>query len=102
MSKRDFEGLLIIDHSESPGLTAEDTGGIGPVVGKGQVYKSPTITCVHCQVIVILNPLRTRPRNYCPKCDDYICDGCVVLPCRPFQKLVDETMEKVIKGLPVE
>lgn len=78
-SKRKFEGLLIVDHRESPGVTPEQARGHGPAVGAGQLLETPTYTCVHCQRIVIMNPLRTRPRVYCQKCDDYTCDECEAL-----------------------
>ena len=98
-SKRKFEGELIIDHRESPGLTPEQVRGRGPVVGKGELWKSATYNCVHCQAVVILNPLRTRPRGYCQKCDDYQCDACVPFPCKPFQQVIDEIQEAGAKGL---
>lgn len=101
-SKRSHEGLLIIDHSESPGVTPEDCNGIGPIVGKGEVAKMPTLQCCHCNVTVILNPLRNRPRNYCSKCDAYVCDqaGCNA-QCVPFEKIADRILEQGAKGLPV-
>jgi len=98
-SKRKFEGLLIIDHRDSPGLTPEQVRGHGPAIGKGQFFEAPTLTCRHCTITVVLNPLRNTPRHYCQKCDDYICDPCSALPCMPFQKIVDETMNQAIKGL---
>jgi hypothetical protein len=101
MSKRKFEGCLIIDHRESPGLTPEQVQGRGPVVGKGQLFESATSTCVHCQAIVILNPLRTRPRHYCAKCDDFICDACAAFPCVPFAKVMDAVQEAGATGKPV-
>lgn len=97
-SKRKFEGCIIVDHRDSPGLTPEQTHGRGPAVGKGQFYESATVCCVHCQRVVILNPLRTRPRSYCQKCDDYQCDTCALLPCRPFQQWVDEVLNAAAKG----
>ena len=100
-SKRKFEGLLIVDHRESPGLTAEQVRGHGPVVGKGQMAELATRTCVHCQRIVIENPLRTRPRHYCQKCDDYQCDDCANAECVPFAKVVDLALEAGAKGLPL-
>ncbi len=99
-SKRKFEGCLTIDHRDSPGVTADDVQGRGPVVGKGERLSTPTVTCVHCQRIVILNPLRSRPRSYCQKCDDYQCDWCAALPCRPFQKVIDTVLERAAQGLP--
>ena len=100
-SKRKFEGQLIIDHRESPGITPEQACGAGPVVGKGELWVSATYTCVHCQRIVVMNPLRTRPRHYCQKCDDYQCDDCANFECVPFAKVVDLALEAGAKGVPV-
>jgi hypothetical protein len=103
ISKRSHEGLLIIDHSESPGITADDLQGKpGIAVGGGTVAKMPTLQCCHCNVTVILNPLRNRPRNYCSKCDAYICDqpGCNA-QCVPFEKIVDRIQEAGAKNIPV-
>lgn len=97
-SKRKFEGCVIIDHRDSPGVTPEQVQGRGPVVGKGQLFESATYSCVHCQRVVILNPLRTRPRSYCQKCDDYQCDDCSVLPCKPFAQVIDEILNAGAKG----
>ena len=97
-SKRKFEGCLIIDHRDSPGVTPEQVQGRGPVVGKGQLLETATQTCVHCQRIVVLNPLRTRPRHYCQKCDDFQCDLCANLPCKPFAKVIDEILEAGARG----
>lgn len=59
-SKRSHEGYLLIDNRCA-----------------GEGYKElPTLTCSHCSVIMVVNPLRTRERGYCRKCDHYICDAC--------------------------
>jgi hypothetical protein len=42
----------------------------------GELIERPTFTCHHCHRVVVMNPDRTRPREYCGKCDHYICDGC--------------------------
>lgn len=56
----------------------------------GRMQELPTITCSHCNCVVILNPQRTRDRGYCAKCDHYICDkaGCR-LECNPTQQMLD-------------
>src|SRR5258705_11496857 len=59
-SKRSLEGWLLRDNRNSGGTKEEQ----------------PTIICSHCHVVVILNPKRTRARNYCTQCDHYICDVC--------------------------
>jgi hypothetical protein len=67
-SKPRREGLLTIDHRNSPGVSAEFVRASGlsaPVVRAGQVFESATVTCAHCNVVVVLNPDRTRPRGYC-------------------------------------
>lgn len=89
----------MIDHKESPGITPEQARGRGPAVGKGQKLETPTYTCVHCQAVVVINPLRTRARGYCQKCDDYQCDACVPFECKPFQKVIDEIQEAGAKGI---
>lgn len=100
-NKRDLEGYVEIDHSNSPGITAEQAASIGSklVVPGGTVFKSATITCSHCKRVVILNPDRSRNRGYCRKCDHAICDRCSLLmklghPCRPFDRLIEDLNSK--------
>lgn len=92
-SLRRHEGWLLIDNRFGPGVTAEMIGASGkdvPIVGEGRMFESATITCSHCHTIVILNTDRSRPRNYCRKCDHYICDkpGCNE-KCAPFNRLME-------------
>lgn len=96
MPKPRREGYLLIDHRDSPGITPEEAHAAGRgafAVPGGKRHESGTITCTHCCAIVVLNPMRKRPRNYCPKCDAYICDGCAAtaerLGCRPLDKMFD-------------
>ena len=64
------------------------------------MYESATITCVHCNTIVILNPQRTRPRGHCAKCDAYICDNPIChKECRPFNALLDTVEKRAFKDL---
>ena len=101
-------GYLQIDHRDSPGLTEDMAyrNGLGGMpVGKGQTFESDTFTCVHCTRVVIINPLRTRDRAYCAKCDRYICDMCGAEMartgvCMPFAKIVEEVQESASKGVP--
>ena len=102
-SLRRHEGYLLIDNRFGPGVTAEfirSTGKDAPIVPEGAVFESATTTCSHCHTVVILNPDRTRPRNYCRKCDRYICDnpGCNV-ECVPLTKVFDEWQEQEFKKL---
>ena len=50
----------------------------------------PTLTCCHCNRVVVLNPERRRERHWCFKCDAYICDspGCNS-DCNPIEEGVD-------------
>ena len=95
------EGLLIIDHRNSPGVSAEfirASGVVAPAVAAGNLFESPTITCAHCNTLVILNPNRLRPRGYCRKCDAYVCDSPVCnAECTPHIKLIDDLQEKAFR-----
>jgi|HubBroStandDraft_4_1064222.scaffolds.fasta_scaffold00029_84 hypothetical protein len=107
------EGYLLIDHTFSPGLTPEmlhAAGIAGPAVGADKRGEFATVTCAHCSSCVILNPLRTRAREYCPRCDAYVCDVCAVAMaqtgvCCSIDKLLDFVQEHNSrledKGIPV-
>lgn len=92
------EGELTIDHRNSPGVPPEVLAAARAAgkefisVGEGRLFESGTVTCVHCNTLVVLNPNRSRPRNYCRRCDQYICDGCAAIPsdgtCIPFEKVL--------------
>lgn len=84
------EGCLEINHRASPGTVK---------VPEGTVFESATATCVHCNSIVVLNPDRKRPRGYCRKCDDYICDSCQASDCRPYTQLLDAELEKIYSAI---
>lgn len=87
------EGYLIINHQASPGLTMSQAllMGLDPLqVGEGKLMESGTLTCAHCNAIVILNSLRTRERGHCRKCNAYICDNPVChIECDPFNRKLD-------------
>jgi hypothetical protein len=102
-SNRRLEGYLLIDNRASPGVPAEMLRATGKDVpslgfGEGQIFESATITCSHCHTIVILNPDRSRPRNYCRRCDHYICDnpGCHT-GCLPLNDFIDQTRETIAR-----
>lgn len=102
-SKRRHEGYLIVDHREAPPVPVNPAMIGKPdalLVGSGHALESATVTCSHCQVVVVLNPLRTRPRGYCQKCDRYICDnpGCN-RDCTPFEAVLEAAQERALKGL---
>lgn len=92
----------MIDHRNSPGVSEElsRTVGLPPIAARG-MFEAPTITCSHCQVIVVVNPLRSRERAYCVKCNHYICDKCGVIygqtrECITYKQIVEETQEKTV------
>jgi hypothetical protein len=60
----------------------------------GALFESGTRRCAHCQVQVIMNPLRQRERGWCMKCDDYVCDRpeCRIM-CTPVQKRIDDFID---------
>lgn len=99
-SLRRHEGYLLLDNTCGPGVTEEfirRSGKDVPCAGEGRKYESATITCSHCHAVVILNPDRSRPRNYCQKCDHYVCDqaGCAV-DCTPLKKVLDTLQERAL------
>lgn len=98
MSKDHHLGYLIIDHRNSPGISEEMAHDLSVKSGKqvlpmpkGQIFERDTYRCSHCQAIVLKNPLRERPRNYCRKCDAYVCDnpGCNA-GCLPMAQVFDK------------
>lgn len=84
------EGYLHIDHRASPG-TKEIPGG--------SQFESATATCAHCNTVVILNPNRSRPRGYCRKCDDYICDQCQAGDCYSFNQRLDDKLKQIYRKI---
>jgi hypothetical protein len=86
----------MIDHRNAPGIPDDLVHKAGVVpVRSGQMLECATLGCAHCAAVVVVNPLRTRERAYCPKCDRYICDVCkaaTLLPNyvhRSFQEIAD-------------
>ena len=93
-SKRSLEGYLLIDH-RAAGVTATPD--------QPRMIEAGTLTCSHCQKQLIVNPLRTRDRGYCPKCDHYVCDGCEQVRvatgvCYTFKQRMDDMEKAVLKG----
>lgn len=98
-SQRELEGYVRIDHRDSPGLPGM------PFRGGGLLFEAPTLTCSHCQAIVVVNPDRARDRAHCYSCDHYICDACDGLrvgggACRPMKQIIDEFIDATAKGTP--
>lgn len=78
-SKRSNEAYVLIDHRNSPGLTPEFMKAnnlSAPAVGAGQVFESAMAICHGCGNDIILNPNRSREREWCMEHDAYLCDTC--------------------------
>lgn len=65
------------------------------------MYEAATITCRHCQTVLLRNPMRTRERAYCTGCDHYICDQCAVvrkvtMECQDIQKVFDRLQHEAV------
>lgn len=105
-SKRSQEGYILIDHRNSPGVREEDLtpaakrAGFLPATG---LFESPTIRCCHCGTMVVINPLRTRARHHCQRCDHYVCDqyACITT-CTPFEQQVDDALEAAVHALTIK
>lgn len=86
-------GYLVIDHSDSPGVSPADVAHVpgALAVSGGKKLEADVLTCAHCERAILLNPERARPRNHCQKCDHYICDSpsCNV-GCSPFKRVLDQ------------
>jgi hypothetical protein len=108
-SKKSQEGYLMVDHRFSPGLTEEEArlSGFDPKqCGEGKLFEAATLTCKHCKVAVVKNPLRTRDRPFCMECHHYICDLCAFKAAQPgyvhtpFDKIADDIMTAAALGSP--
>lgn len=111
-SRNDGAGYVVVDHTNSPGITVADVARLPEavrkrmlVVGPGELFERDTKTCSHCQAKVILNPGRVRDRAVCPSCDRYICDECDAIhrarggACVPFERVLERAAEKTEKFL---
>lgn len=78
-SLRSIENYLLIDNRAS---------------GEG-MREIPMATCCHCNRQVALNPMRTRDRNFCRKCMQYVCDeAACVLNCNGGLDAVFDALDK--------
>lgn len=103
-SKRSQEGVVLIDHRNSPGISEEFVRRNKldcPAVGAGKTYESATICCHSCSRSVVLNPNRSRERAYCWVHDAYLCDQCAAAQkagavCVPFRERMYRFYLKII------
>lgn len=108
-SRRSTEGYLLIDHTASPGISEAEAIALGDptqAVPEGRIFESATMTCKHCQAIVVLNPNRSREREWCFACDSYVCDTCGAAkkagaPCKTYAQRIDEILATVSKGISI-
>lgn len=104
-SKRADEGYVLIDHRNSPGISQEFVAANkldAPAVGAGQVFESAISVCHCCGGDVILNPLRTRDREWCRQHDAYLCDNCSLLrkvngSCVPLRQKLNTLFERILR-----
>lgn len=103
-SQRAYEGCLLLDHRDSPGIADAQLNALGLPAGIGHgLQEVPTFTCRHCTAVVVMNAQRTRPREYCRQCDSYICDRCGAIKaqtkqCVTWDQVVEEHLNRVSKG----
>ena len=59
-------------------------------VSGGARVEVDTMTCAHCNTVVVPNPQRTRERGHCHRCNAYVCDkpGCRA-ECVPTDETID-------------
>ncbi len=102
-SKRSHEGFLTIDHRDTPGVSDEVMLSQGLPAGSGRgLLETSTFTCSHCPRVVVMNPLRTRRREYCTGCDHYICDLCAAImgqtkKCKTYVQVLEELQESAFQ-----
>jgi hypothetical protein len=98
-------GSVIIDHRDSPGLTAEQArlAGYDPKhCGEGAYYEAGTLTCKHCKSVVVKNKFRVRERAFCGKCSGFICDACHAESTLPLyvHKSIFNKIDDLLTGAP--
>jgi hypothetical protein len=59
-----------------------------------------TLGCPHCGSHVVINPMRTRARANCMKCNQYICDICDQVRHEPgyVHRTMKEIREMLLTG----
>lgn len=64
------------------------------------LFESATYTCKHCERVVVMEIMRTRPRYKCNGCRHLICDLCAAEKyaiggvCRTYAQKLDEVIAK--------
>ena len=71
-------------------------------VAGGAMVECAVLTCSHCHQQLIVNPARTRTREYCQKCDHYLCDHCGLTrkldggECEPLNAKIERLQEAAL------
>lgn len=106
-SQKSKEGWLFIDHRAGAGLpehVARLAGYDPKLCVGGKLFEAGTITCSHCGNAYVKNKYRIRAREFCRKCDHYICDGCGAIAAQadyvhiPFRQLAEAAINSAEKG----
>jgi NAD-dependent SIR2 family protein deacetylase len=89
-SLKRFEGELVVDNRAGGAIP-----GVTPRFGEFS-----TLRCWHCSAAYIKNPNRIRPREFCRKCNNYICDHCGAAAAKPdyVHRSFDELTDLVRNG----
>lgn len=108
--KSSHEGYLMVDHRASPGLPEDiaRASGYDPQFCKeGKLFEAASLTCSHCKISVVKNPLRQRERATCFKCGwHYVCDFCAAemrepdYNHTPYEKVVAAVLRQAALGSP--
>ena len=85
-------GYLEVDHRATP-------APLPP--GTPRHFEADTYTCSHCQVVVVMNPQRTRERYKCKGCNHHVCDNCAAAcasgaVCKTFAQVVEDEMTRAL------
>lgn len=104
--KRSQEGYILIDHRNSPGISTDFVSRHNldaPAVGPGQVFESAMKMCHACGTQMILNPNRSRQREWCMQHDAYLCDRCALTrrltgSCIPLWKRLESIFKRLTRN----
>lgn len=100
-SLKRFEGYLLTDHSQGPGLQFYSPTAAGLLQYPQETkVEQATLWCCHCSACFLPNPDRDRQREYCRTCDNYLCDCCARTAKKPdyFHRSFHDIAEMVKSG----
>lgn len=105
-SKRNQEGYLLIDHTNSPGVSQAFAQAHNLPVGVmgGRMMESALQVCHICGGDIVLGGDRSKMMAYCQRHDRYSCDNCVKtehetgVPHTTYQQKLEDIYEALVKG----